>query len=321
MAEKNDIYSVARVRVKEKYLLTDADIEQLLTQKDQEAMLAFLRDKGWGSDGAGAAAMLSAEEKKTMADFSELCPDPSVLDVLSYPELYHNLKTGIKELCTEGRHPGAFYEGTALGREEILQILRDKAYEKLPEHMRSAAANAYETMMQTMDGQMCDVIADRACLESMVKAAEASKHGILREYTQQLAASADIRIALRASRTGKSINFLRAALIPCSSFDVGRMAVAAADSTEALMAFLENNGMAGAGEALKQSDHAFEKWCDDRIMQMVSPHRRTFEGVGPVVAYYFARKSEIKTVRMILTARANGLAEKDIRERIRKAYV
>ena len=54
---------------------------------------------------------------------------------------------------------------------------------------------------------------------------------------------------------------------------------------------------------------------------MVSPHRRTFEGVGPVVAYYFARKSEIKTVRMILTARANGLAEKDIRERIRKAYV
>ncbi|MBQ2042740.1 MAG: V-type ATPase subunit, partial [Firmicutes bacterium] len=179
----------------------------------------------------------------------------------------------------------------------------------------------YETMTQTMDGQMCDVIADRACLESMVNAAEASKHDILKEYTQQLAASADIRIALRASRTGKSINFLRAALIPCSSFDVGRMSIAAADSTEALMAFLENNGMAGAGEALKQSDHAFEKWCDDRIMQMVSPHRRTFEGVGPVVAYYFARKSEIKTVRMILTARANGLAEKDIRERIRKAYV
>ena len=321
MAEKNDIYSVARVRVKEKYLLTDADIEQLLTQKDQEAMLAFLRDKGWGSDGAGAAAMLSAEEKKAMADFAELCPDPSVLEVLSYPELYHNLKTGIKEICTEGQHPGAFYEGTEYGREEMLQILRDKAYEKLPEHMRSAAANAYETMMQTMDGQMCDVIADRACIESMLKDADASGHDILKEYTQQLAAAADIRIALRASRTGKSINFLRAALIPCSSFDVGRLAIAAADSPEALISYLEANGMAGAGEALKQSDHAFEKWCDDRIMEMVSPHRRTFCGVGPVVAYYFARKSEIKTVRMILTARANGLAEKDIRERVRRAYV
>jgi V/A-type H+-transporting ATPase subunit C len=40
-----------------------------------------------------------------------------------------------------------------------------------------------------------------------------------------------------------------------------------------------------------------------------------------VVAYYLARKNEIKTVRMLLTAKANGLSEKSIRERIRRMYV
>ena len=323
MAEMNDVYSVARVRVKEKYLLTDADIEQLLQQKDEASMLSFLKDKGWGTDAEddSAAAILAAEEKKAMADLRELCPDKAALDVLEYPALYHNLKTGIKEICTEGQHPGAFYEGASIGRDKMLELLRDKAYDRLPEHMRPAARNAYETMMQTMDGQMCDIITDRACLAASIQAAEDSDYDILREYTEQLAAAADMRIAVRAARTGKSVNFLKAALVPCKSFDPKKMALAAAEGTDSLYAFLESNGRADATEALRQSDHAFEKWCDDRQMELVRPYRRSTFGIGPVVAYYFARECEIKTVRMILTAKANGLDEKEIRERIRRMYV
>ena len=323
MAEMNDIYSVARVRVKEKYLLTDQDIEQLLQQKDEAALLGMLSDKGWAKDVAEpeAHAVLASEEARAMADLRDLCPDPEILEVLEYPEYYHNLKTGIKEICTEGQHPGAFYESIPLGRKEILEILREKTYDKLPDHMRSAARNAYETMTQTMDGQMCDVMVDRACLcASRDKAAE-SRHDILKDYVEQLTVTSDIRIALRGARTGKSVNFLKAALAPCASFDAGRMAVAAAEGVDALYAFLDAAGFGEAVEALKQSDPAFEKWCDDRVADIVKPHRRNTFGVGPIVAYYLARKNEIKTVRMMLTAKANGLSEKDIRERIRRMYV
>ena len=40
-----------------------------------------------------------------------------------------------------------------------------------------------------------------------------------------------------------------------------------------------------------------------------------------VVAYVLAKENEIKTVRIILTARLNGLEEEQIRERIREMYV
>ena len=43
-------------------------------------------------------------------------------------------------------------------------------------------------------------------------------------------------------------------------------------------------------------------------------------GSGPVVAYYLARQNEIRTVRIIVTAKENGFPEETIRERVRKMY-
>jgi V/A-type H+-transporting ATPase subunit C len=43
--------------------------------------------------------------------------------------------------------------------------------------------------------------------------------------------------------------------------------------------------------------------------------------IGPLAAYILARESEIRSVRIILTGKANDMPEETIRERIRKTYV
>ena len=43
--------------------------------------------------------------------------------------------------------------------------------------------------------------------------------------------------------------------------------------------------------------------------------------MGPVIAWSIAREMEIKTVRIILTGKANGLTDEAIRERMRETYV
>ena len=43
--------------------------------------------------------------------------------------------------------------------------------------------------------------------------------------------------------------------------------------------------------------------------------------VCPLVAYVLARENEIKTVRIILSGKANNLPEDSIRERVREMYV
>ena len=125
MGDLDYVYAVARIRVKEKSLLTDMDISQMTALPDARAVLSYVEDRGWGdAESSGDAdKVLAAEEKKTADLMRELKIDPSVFALLSYPNLYHNLKAGIKEICTSDPNASAFYPMERYGREEMLRIL------------------------------------------------------------------------------------------------------------------------------------------------------------------------------------------------------
>ena len=74
-------------------------------------------------------------------------------------------------------------------------------------------------------------------------------------------------------------------------------------------------------EALKTSLSAFECWCDSFLIRRLQPQRYNPFTIGPLAGYLLARESEIKSVRLILSAKRNGLAEQTIRERLRECYV
>ena len=71
--------------------------------------------------------------------------------------------------------------------------------------MREAAREAYETFLHTRDGQLADIIVDRAALDEPLKKAgrTVTKEEIVRQYAESTVAVADIRIAVRACKTGK----------------------------------------------------------------------------------------------------------------------
>lgn len=323
MGDLNYVYAVARIRVKEKSLLTNADIASMCGMKDADAVLAYLAERGWGDAGErpNADRMLAAEEKKASDTLRELGVGSDVLEELAYPKMYHNLKAGIKTICTGVASPEAFFSGIEPGEKTLNQVLAAKDFKALPEHMRSAAERALEVMLRSRDGQLCEVIVDRACLDAMAAAGEKSPHEILRTYLLEQVAVADIRTAVRGARTGKSLAFFKEALAPVKGLSVQRLQVAAAESEKALFDYLSGTGYAGAAEAAAVSPSAFEKWCDDKVMESIRPQRRNAFSIGPVVAYYLARQNEIRTARIVLTAKANGFPESQIRERVRESYV
>ena len=323
MGDNSYAFAVARIRVKEKKLLSDADIAQMAAMKDEASVLAFLADRGWGDSqtAAGAEEMLSAEEAKNWALMKELKIDPAIFEVLEYPKLFHNLKAGIKEVLTEGSHEKIFYDIEGLGREEMMQIIREKEYASLPEFMRAAAEEAYEVMVNTRDGQRCDTIVDRCCLEAMLSKSRRMKNGMMKSYVSSQVAVADIKIAVRAAKTGKSYAFLKEALAQCDTLNADALAQAASRGEEALYAYLQESGYAEAADAIRESPSAFERWCDNRLIETIRPQRMNSVSASPIVAYYLARENEIRMARIILTAKANGFDEDSIRERVRKMYV
>ncbi len=323
MSDLKYVYAVARIRVKEKYLLTDADVRQMAGMKDDKAVLSYLSDKGWGDQSTGetAESMLSAEDEKTLALLQELKIDQSIFDVMTYPQIFHNLKAGIKQICTEDTVGNIFYDLDQYGEEFMLRILKDKNYSALPESMREVAERAYDVMLTTRDGQKCDILVDRACLDAMMAEGRRSKSKLIREYVESTVAVTDIKVAARGQMTGKSLEFLKEALAPCGLIDVDALARAAAKGEETLQEYLGGHGFKEAAEAMKESPSAFERWCDNRLIETIRPQKTNSVSVDPIVAYYLARQNEIKTVRIILTAKANGFSEDETRERVRMMYV
>ena len=85
--------------------------------------------------------------------------------------------------------------------------------------------------------------------------------------------------------------------------------------------YLESSGYGAASESLKISPSAFERWCDNHLIEMFQPQKFESFTIGPVMAYIIARENEIKTVGIILSGKRNGLPDSFITERIREMYV
>lgn len=316
-------YAVARIRALEVSLFSNGTIEQLISIPDYESCLNFLEEKGWGGseDEGSGEDILATEESKIWQVVKELNIDMDNFEVLALPGRFHNLKAAIKESVTGKEGLNIYYESGSPSVEEIKNIISQKDFAALPDNMSKIAEEAYERMLHTGDGQLCDLLIDRACLNAVYRAGKDSGVGIIKNYAESVVAVADIKIAVRSHKTGKTIDFMEAAMAPCHSLSVDRLAKAALAGEEAIIDYLDQTIYAEGGAALAESSSAFERWCDNRIINTIKSEKYNAFTIGPVIAYVIARQNEIKTVRIILSAKQSGLPEESVRERVREMYV
>ena len=326
MSDKMYTYAVARIRSKEVSLFSQATIEQLVAAKSHGQCVQLLLEKGWGNADSSiddAEAILSLEKEKTWELMRELIDDMSVLDVLTYPDQFHNLKAAIKYVASDSSAADAnlFYDSCPINGKEMIEIVQNKDFHRLPDNMSQAAQEAYESFVHTGDGQLCDVMIDKAALEAIYQAGQEATDEIIRKYAESTVAVADIKIAVRSQKTAKSVEFMKKAMAECDSLSVDLLSKAALSGMDAIQEYLAGTEYAQGAQALADSPSAFERWCDNRIIETIRPQLYNSFTIGPLVAYVIARENEIKTVRIILSGKQNELPDESIRERVREMYV
>lgn len=315
-------YAVARVRAMEAGLLNQAALEQLLACKSHDEALRTLQEKGWGSEDCHSAEeMLAAETDKTWAFLNSVINDPHAFDLFRYEVDFHNVKAAIKQVCTEHEAPNVFRFGGTLPAKDILAKVQEQQFAGLPNHLAAPAKEAFEIFLQTRDGQLCDLVLDKACLDAIAARGKKEENEAMRLYAETTVAAADIRIAARACKTRKPQDLIRRSLAECSSLSAASLAKAASESLDALCGYLQNTAYAEAAPLLKTSPGAFECWCDSLLIKRLKPQLYNPFTIGPLAAYLLARESEIKSVRLILSAKRNGLPDEAVRERLRECYV
>ena len=320
MAEKEFAYAVARIRCRELALLDGAFLEQLVTARSEDDCLRLLGEKGWES--APAEEMLAAEEEKTWALIRELVPDQlELFDALLYEADFHNLKAAVKAVFMNADPTRLFLARGTAEPKELYCAVKERDWEALPDHLREAGQEAMDVLLHTRDGQLCDVILDRAALDAIRAAAKRSGSELLESWAERRVAAADMKTAVRCARTKKPLSFVQKALAPCATLDVEALAQAVVEGEDEVAAFLLSTPYGETAKALEESFSAFERRCDNLLIEEIRPQKYNPFTISPLAAYVLARENEVKCVRMILSGKRNALSEEAIREKVRETYV
>lgn len=320
--EKEYTYGVARIRALETTLLTDEVMAQLLACKSYEEAMTFLQDRGWGSNTSEMSLdeMMDGERKKTLKVLEEVVDDVSEYSILTIQDEYHNLKAAIKQVCTGVEISHTFIEGTKEEPSFLMECIKEGKYQSLPKGMQDVAKEATETLLQTGDGQLCDLIVDKATLLALKEAGEKAENELIKKYADIQVTVANIKIALRGVQAGKDEQFLDNAMVPCSGVSVSELKAASVSGLDSICSYLESVGYGEGVKAFRTSASVFECWCDNQIIEEIKGQKYKAFSIGPIIAYAIARFNEIKTAKIILLGKQNGFEEEFIGERIRRMY-
>lgn len=326
MAEEY-IYAVTRVHMAEQHLLCRQDMEQMIQMGSAAEVFRFLADKGWGAaeiELGDTEALLDAETGKTWGLIQELTGEVEQFNVFHFAGDYHNLKAAIKLAYTaneEADKQHYFLPGGTVEVEKIVKAAFGHDFSSLPEGLANAGRCAYEVLAHTGNGQLCDMVIDRAALMAIDEAGKAAGSPLLKRYAEITVDAANIKAAVRCGLMKKSRDFMEKAVACAGTLDINALLDAAASGSENIYHYLETTVYAGAVEALKSSMAAFECWCEDQMIRMIRPQRTNYFGLEPLAAFILGRENEIKMVRLILSAKQNNLRGDVLRERLRETYV
>ena len=316
--------AVARIRTKENTLLNDKDLDDLMACETYDECIQFLLEKSWGpTDNNTPEELLTLERKRMWKLLNSLCGamEAKTFDIFRYGTDFHNLKVAIKESYIQKEMPNVYMDGGTIPVAQLRKCAADADFGSLPLIMMRAADEAREVLFRAGDSQMCDVIIDKACLDSISECAAKSGNALLKDYAEFKCAAANINIAIRACKTGKDSEFLSRALADCKSVSPIQIMAAARNGLNAVYEYLEQTIYKDAADAIRDGSAAFDKWCDDRLIKLIKPQKYNAFTISPLAAYVLAKECEIKSVRLILSGKLNELPDKMIRERLRESYV
>lgn len=320
MNETEYSYAVGRIRANELKLLSKADYEQLIGAADKNAVIRFLIDKGWQLPENAVPSSTERELEAVWRLFCESAPDASLLDALIIGNDFYNLKAAIKATFSDLPAESYFTYPSLCPGETVAQAIKTKQFDLLPPFLRGCAEKAYEAITALQSGQLAEIIIDKASLSARLEAAKKAKSGLLTEIIGVQCAQANIKVALRCAATGKSAQFALDAMCPCPYLDNGTLVACASDSGK-IADYIETTPLAALADSLRKGFSAFEKKCGEYTLGLLEKSKWTVFGPDPLVSFWFTKVGEIRNVRLILSAKENGLSPEIIRERVRVADV
>ena len=317
-------YPTAKVRVLECGMVSHGTFVDMANAHSFEAAVELLGSgeyAGFSSAGSFAEIEQTLLEKRSQARelFVELIQDEKIAELLRAREDFANMRLAVRRVVT-GRPIGTDYsdEGSVPAA-EFEEIFETENYAKFPEYLQEAVEFAILGYYESKDICQIDHGIDKEHgIYKIRKAKEIGSVFLLSLYRTQIDI-ANIRTMLRlkmAERDERNL-FMEGGFIETSKFvqglDAGYetlgglfYATCYSDIIDGGVSYLTGN----------QSFLGLEKLCEEHIMGFLKTTQTIASGPQPVIAYLLRKENEIRTLRMVLSGKKNGLEAKLILDRL-----
>jgi len=325
-------YAAGRIRAREIKLLDRNRLDRMLEAPDAEEAYKVLAEAeyGMGTDSTRSVldfdTLLADEMRKTYALLSEIAPDIEVVKAFKRRYDFFNAKVLIKAELSYQEVPPILVDTGTYPVPELVRIIRERDYNSLFPVMNEAITEVYDVFSRTRDPQAIDLILDRASYRQFYDDLKSIENEFVRELADIIADTVNVKMFVRARALDRPLNFIKSILVDGGKIDKS-LYYACSDKTvnEFINEIIRNETGAEMLKSLKSKEvrniQVLEKALDDYIMKYIQRAKLVTIGIEPLVAFLFAKETEIKNVRMILTGKVNHLPNDIIRERLRLIYV
>ncbi len=314
-------FAVARIRVNEARLLQPAELGALIAAPGYPECVRRLKEHGYEIEGENYAPALEARLAALWELLREVLPDERQFDSILIKNDFRNLKVCLKALLTQKSTEGLFISPAKYDPLEIKRHVFARENDLLPPELQHADRSAYRILTKTGFAQLADTVIDRAAMEHSIAYAKQADNPLLLRLAETVAALTDIKVLYRCILTGKAASFMERAVCACPAFDKAGIIAAADAGMEPFLEFVAHTPFAAGAEALRQSAAEYEKYADDTLLDLLRPGKSEAFGSSALAGYYYAVRTEVLNLRIVLSGKLNGLPDDGIRERMRRLYV
>lgn len=265
-------------------------------------------------------AMLLSRRSEVRELFASLVLDEGIIQFLRMREDFTNMRLAIRRVVTE-KPLGLDYSNEGnVPAEEFEEIFEQENYERFPAYLQNAVEAAVLGYYEQKDIRRIDYELDRIESETRFNMVVRMKNVFLLSLIRLRIDLHNIRTMLRlkmADREEETRFFADGGFVSVDRFvqglETGYEAIAQLFFATPYFELLET---AIPYLRSEQSFLALEKECEDFLKGFLKTTRNIAAGPQPVIAYFLMKEAEIRTVRMMLTGKKNGLSSKLILDRL-----
>jgi len=218
------------------------------------------------------------------------------------------------------------YDFTSTLSQVVLAAVQTGECKNLPKYLAEAAALGIEAFERTGATGHIDLALDRLMYTEMRRRADRLDCEFILEYVQKAIDLNNLKAMLRIRAMEGNVKLLSTALADggfTEPYFFEDMLPKGVDvmSSRLCYKFFGDVVKLGIEEYAQSGNYALlEKLADDHLMEHLKKAKMVAFGPEPLFAYLYAKETEIKQVRMVITAKINQIPNAHIKKRLRECY-